>query len=298
MRYISTRGQAPVRDFAEVLLAGLAEDGGLYVPEAWPRFTPAAWRALRGLPYPALAARVMQPFVGDAIPSATLQAHLPRRLCRLRSSRRRPIDPARHRSVRAGAVPRPDTRLQGHGAAGARPHVRPCAEDTRCARDHRRRHLGRHRLCRDRGLRRPRPHRHHDPPPARPHQRGPAASDDHGARAECRQRRGRGNVRRLPGSREGDVRRRVVPAGDEPLGGELDQLGAHRRAGPVLRRRRAGAGCAGSRGGVQRADRQFRQHPRRLGRATHGAAGGAADRGFQPERHPCALPCVQRHVDR
>jgi threonine synthase len=74
MRYISTRGQAPVRDFAGVLLAGLAEDGGLYVPEAWPRFTPADWRALRGLPYPALAARVMQPFVGDAIPSATLQA--------------------------------------------------------------------------------------------------------------------------------------------------------------------------------------------------------------------------------
>jgi threonine synthase len=77
MRYISTRGQAPVRDFAEVLLAGLAEDGGLYVPEAWPRFAPAAWRALRGLPYPVLAARVIQPFVGDAIPSATLQA-----LCR------------------------------------------------------------------------------------------------------------------------------------------------------------------------------------------------------------------------
>jgi threonine synthase len=77
MRYISTRGQAPVRDFAGVLLAGLADDGGLYVPVAWPHFTAADWRALRGLPYPALAARVMQPFVGDAIPSATLQA-----LCR------------------------------------------------------------------------------------------------------------------------------------------------------------------------------------------------------------------------
>src|SRR4051794_15189648 len=74
MRYISTRGHAPARDFAEVLLAGLAEDGGLYVPEAWPRFTPSSWRALRGLPYPALAARVMQPFVGDAMPSAALQA--------------------------------------------------------------------------------------------------------------------------------------------------------------------------------------------------------------------------------
>jgi threonine synthase len=74
MRYVSTRGQAPVLDFAGVLLAGLAEDGGLYVPETWPRFTPSDWRAMRGLAYPALAARVMQPFVGDAIPSDTLAA--------------------------------------------------------------------------------------------------------------------------------------------------------------------------------------------------------------------------------
>ena len=77
MRYVSTRGQAPVRDFAGVLLAGLAEDGGLYVPEAWPHFSPADWRALRGLPYAELAARVIQPFAATAIPFATLQA-----LCR------------------------------------------------------------------------------------------------------------------------------------------------------------------------------------------------------------------------
>ena len=77
MRYISTRGQAPVRDFAGVLLAGLAEDGGLYVPESWPHFSPADWRALRCLDYAELAARVIQPFVGEAIRFATLQA-----LCR------------------------------------------------------------------------------------------------------------------------------------------------------------------------------------------------------------------------
>ena len=74
MRYISTRGQAPVRDFAGVLLAGLAEDGGLYVPETWPSLSPPDLRALRGLPYAALAARVMQPFIGEAIPFATLQS--------------------------------------------------------------------------------------------------------------------------------------------------------------------------------------------------------------------------------
>ncbi len=72
MRYVSTRGQAPVRDFAGVLLAGLAEDGGLYMPAEWPHFSAADLRAMRGLPYAELAARVLQPFVGDAIPAAAL----------------------------------------------------------------------------------------------------------------------------------------------------------------------------------------------------------------------------------
>ena len=74
MRYISTRGQAPARDFADVLLAGLAEDGGLFMPETWPHFGPADWRAMRGLPYPELAARVMQPFIGGAIPFDVLRS--------------------------------------------------------------------------------------------------------------------------------------------------------------------------------------------------------------------------------
>ena len=72
MRYISTRGGAAARDFEGVLLAGLAEDGGLFVPECWPQFTPADWHALRGLPYAELAARVMHPFCGSSIPYETL----------------------------------------------------------------------------------------------------------------------------------------------------------------------------------------------------------------------------------
>ena len=52
MRYISTRGKAPARDFAGVLLAGLAEDGGLFVPESWPVFAAADWRAMRACPIP------------------------------------------------------------------------------------------------------------------------------------------------------------------------------------------------------------------------------------------------------
>ena len=63
-------GRAPARDFSDVLLTGLAEDGGLFMPESWPHFSPADWRAMRALPYHALAARIMQPFVGTSIPAA------------------------------------------------------------------------------------------------------------------------------------------------------------------------------------------------------------------------------------
>ncbi len=73
MRYISTRGQAAPQDFAGILLAGLAEDGGLYVPETWPHLSHADLRALRGLPYAELAPQVIAPFVGDCVPFAALQ---------------------------------------------------------------------------------------------------------------------------------------------------------------------------------------------------------------------------------
>ena len=74
MRYLSTRGQAPEQNFAGVLLAGLADDGGLYMPESWPVFSGADLRALRGLPYPELAARVLAPFMEESIKFADLQA--------------------------------------------------------------------------------------------------------------------------------------------------------------------------------------------------------------------------------
>ncbi len=67
MEYVSTRGSAPALDFEHVTLAGLASDGGLYLPRAWPRFSAAEIAALRGLPYPQLAAKVMQPFVGESL---------------------------------------------------------------------------------------------------------------------------------------------------------------------------------------------------------------------------------------
>lgn len=73
MRYISTRGRAPSLSFEEVLLAGLARDGGLYVPESWPQFSADEFRAMRGLPYPEIAARVMAPFLGGAIEPETFR---------------------------------------------------------------------------------------------------------------------------------------------------------------------------------------------------------------------------------
>jgi threonine synthase len=69
VKYLSTRGGAPV-GFEQALLMGLAPDGGLFVPEAWPRFSPGDLRAMRGQPYAQVALAVMSPFVGPAFPRA------------------------------------------------------------------------------------------------------------------------------------------------------------------------------------------------------------------------------------
>ena len=74
MHYVSTRGAAPRASFDEVLLTGLASDGGLFVPEDWPRFSDDDLRALRGLDYPELACAVMAPFLDDAISTSTFES--------------------------------------------------------------------------------------------------------------------------------------------------------------------------------------------------------------------------------
>lgn len=72
--YISTRGNAPTLPFDDVLLAGLARDGGLYVPSHWPAWSPDDFSALKDLPYADLAVRVMAPFIGDSIGAADFEA--------------------------------------------------------------------------------------------------------------------------------------------------------------------------------------------------------------------------------
>jgi len=71
MKYVSTRGEAPVLGFSDALLAGLARDGGLYLPESWPTFSADEIRSMRGLAYPDLAIRLLTPFVGGEIDDAT-----------------------------------------------------------------------------------------------------------------------------------------------------------------------------------------------------------------------------------
>ena len=73
MHYISTRGKAPTLSFEDVLLAGLASDGGLYVPETIPTFSPAEIASMAGLSYAELAFKIITPFVEGEIPADILR---------------------------------------------------------------------------------------------------------------------------------------------------------------------------------------------------------------------------------
>jgi len=73
MNYLSTRGDKTLRKFCDILLEGLAPDGGLYLPDHYPQVTPAMLEAWRGLPYADLAFEVLSLYIDD-IPAADLQA--------------------------------------------------------------------------------------------------------------------------------------------------------------------------------------------------------------------------------
>jgi len=72
MKYISTRGHAAPQSFCDILLGGLAPDGGLYLPEAYPQVSAAELTAWRELPYHALVLRILQKYVDD-IPACDLK---------------------------------------------------------------------------------------------------------------------------------------------------------------------------------------------------------------------------------
>ncbi|MDP5361320.1 MAG: threonine synthase, partial [Paracoccaceae bacterium] len=70
MRYISTRGTAPVLTFEEAMLTGLARDGGLYVPQEVPTLAHAQIADMAGKSYEEVAFDVMRPFIGDTFTDA------------------------------------------------------------------------------------------------------------------------------------------------------------------------------------------------------------------------------------
>ncbi len=75
MKYISTRGQSPALSFSEILLGGLAPDGGLYLPETYPQFTDADLNAMRGMHYRDLAFAILSRLVDESdIPASDLRA--------------------------------------------------------------------------------------------------------------------------------------------------------------------------------------------------------------------------------
>jgi threonine synthase len=73
VQYVSTRGEAPELGFEDVLLTGLARDGGLYIPRTWPQIGTDELRGLRGRSYQDVAYEVVSKFIGGAIPKAELK---------------------------------------------------------------------------------------------------------------------------------------------------------------------------------------------------------------------------------
>jgi len=91
MRYISTRGKAPAQTFEQVLLTGLAPDGGLYVPEQLPTFSKAEMEQMAGLSYPELAHKIITPFVDGAIPDDVLKEIIERSYAKFASKAVAPL---------------------------------------------------------------------------------------------------------------------------------------------------------------------------------------------------------------
>ncbi len=74
MQFVSTRGQAPALSFSDAVLAGLASDGGLYVPQNWPQVTTEEIAGFAGQSYSDVAFAIISSYAGDEIPASTLRA--------------------------------------------------------------------------------------------------------------------------------------------------------------------------------------------------------------------------------
>ena len=120
MRYISTRGAAPPKRFTEILLEGLAADGGLYVPEVLPQ---VRLRELRGLDYRSLAHAILSIFMDDVpdLGEIVHRTYSPKVFGSADVTPLRTLEPGLHL---LGLSQRADARVQGHRDAAARRAVR------------------------------------------------------------------------------------------------------------------------------------------------------------------------------
>ena len=247
MRYISTRGHDAGQRFCDILLEGLAPDGGLYLPASYPQVDDATLTRWRQLPYAELAFEILSLYVDD-IPAADL-----RDICQRTYTREvfgtdaivplRPlVDKAAtgdgsRAAVPGGLVQWPDAGLQGHGHAIARQPVRVRTGAPRRDAEHPGCHQWRHRQRgRIRDARQARRVGVHDQP-AWAHEPVPAGADVQPDGRQHPQHRHRRRVRRLPGPGQGGVQRSGVQAQVPHRHGQFDQLGAPDGAGRVLLRR-------------------------------------------------------------
>ena len=145
MRYVGTRGawRDDPQPFRAILLEGLAPDGGLAVPQAYPRFATGTLAALRGKPYADLAFAVLSQFITDIAPD-DLRAIVDRTYttAAFGDPRDHAADDPRARPASAASVERSDARVQGRGAATARQPVRARAARQRADAEHPGRDVG------------------------------------------------------------------------------------------------------------------------------------------------------------
>ena len=179
LSYISTRGSAPALGFDDVLLAGLARDGGLYVPDAWPQMSLSDIAALRGRDYATTATRVMAPFVAGGLDEGELAGLTRDAYAGFDHAAVAPLSQIGANEwilelYHGPTLAFKDLALQLVG------RMFDAVLEKRGEPHHgRRRDLGRHRFGGDRGLPGPRQCRHFHAASGRPGFRGPAPPDDH-----------------------------------------------------------------------------------------------------------------------
>ena len=284
MLHISTRGEAPALPFIDALMTGLAGDGGLYWPETFPVLTPDEIAALAGKTYPAAAEDILSRLAGGGFEPAAIRRMIEGAYSTFRHPATCPLvqlgdnlfvlelfhgPTLAFKDVAMQLLGRlMDHVLEQRGERAT--IVGATSGDTGSA-------AVAAFECR---------RLHHVSARARVGRAAPA--DDDGRRAERPRARDRGLVRRLPGDREGALRPPGLQKRDAPVGREFHQLGARRCAGRLLLHRRRRSGRAAPEDRVLRADRQFRRHPRRLGRGPDGPADRRPHHRDERQRHPRA----------